>query len=140
MDIGRSIWLQSSRSYSDIRFNNILNEILEHQSDVISVDLSKLIMVKDEIQAAVDNLARGLLPQTEGPILVSRIGNEDEFQLINGYHRAVVAMLANKKHMMAKIDGQADWQQPEEEVFRPDWTKRFKGLEDFIEVYQLKRL
>lgn len=141
MDIGRSIWLQSSRSYSDVRFNTILNEIFDHQSDVISVDLSKLVMTKDEIKAAVDNLVRGLLPQTEGPILVSRIGDEDRYQLINGYHRVVVAILADQKYMMAKIDGQADWQQPEiEEIYRPDWTKRYKGLEDFVEVYQLKHL
>lgn len=124
-----------------VEFERILEEALNQQSDIVSVNMSALIMLKDDILAAIENLARGMMPQTEGPITVSRFKQRYKFQLVNGYHRAVLAILAGKQTMLARVEGNATWQEPSAaDTFTPDWTKRFKGLENFAEIYLLKRI
>lgn len=142
MPIDKSIWLQSSRPLSNTRFDKILDAVyLEQEKGNITLDISELIMTKSEISAAVDNLSRGHMPQTDGPVTVGYLESLDKYQLLNGYHRIVLAILSGRRTILAHVDGTVTWDQPpKDDIYIPVWSERFKGMDEFIELYLLKRL
>ena len=48
--------------------------------------------------------------------------------------------MSGKKVVPIKNDGAATWEVPKSELFVPDFSSEFFGMEDFIEYYELKRL
>ena len=112
--------------------------LLESEREEISI--ADLIMTKEEISDAVSNLSRGLSSVTTGPLTVNYHESIGRFQLTNGYHRVVEALMSGKKVVPIKNDGAATWAVPKSELFVPDFSSEFFGMEDFIEYYELKRL
>jgi hypothetical protein len=103
--------------------------------------IADLIMTKEEIEAAVSNLSRGLASQTEGPVEVNLHPSINQYQLTNGYHRVVEAMMRGETEVPVKDDGQAEWRPPgRRDRFYYDPSQDYYGMEEFIENYMLRRL
>jgi hypothetical protein len=108
--------------------------------DTKELPISSIIMEKSELEAAVSNISRGHAAVTEGPVEVAYLPKSRKYQLTNGYHRMVALMLAGETRVLANIH-RGDWALPsrrERFTFQPELP--FKGLEDFIEIYLLRRL
>ena len=64
-----------------------------------------------------------------------------KFELVNGYHRLVEYLIRGEREVPVKVSGNAEWKPPGKmDLFKPNWNERYFGMEDFIEIYQLKRL
>ncbi len=106
-----------------------------------TLEIADLILTKEEIAAAVSNLSRGLPSQTEGPLEVNFHPSLNQYQLTNGYHRLVEAMVRGETSVPVKDDGQAAWRPPSRrERFYYDPSQDYYGMEEFIEHYELRRL
>jgi hypothetical protein len=116
---------------------------LVESEGVIHVPLSKLVLTKSELQAAVENITRGYPAMTEGPVLVVDMGR-GLYQLVNGYHRLIPMMLSGADSVLALVDvsaGKRPWGLPtRSDRFRYDPSLPYKGLETFLEPYMLRRL
>jgi len=111
------------------------------ENEIQEVPIGQLLMTKEEIAAAVSNLSRGLPSVTQGPLKVNYHESLGRYQLTNGYHRLVEALMSGKTSVQVQNDGPAEWRPPSKsEIFVPDWNQDYFGMEDFIEYYELKRL
>ena len=114
--------------------NKIVGQVME-------MPIGQLLMTKEEIVAAVDNLSRGLPSMTEGPVEVDYHESIKRYQLTNGYHRLVETLMSGRSDITVKVDSIASWRPPSgNELFVPDWNEEYHGMEEFIEVYILRRL
>ena len=107
--------------------------------NTLKLPIAAIVMTKDELQQAVENITRGYPAMTTGPVEVAILKSR-RYQLVNGYHRMVQFLLNGQEDVVANIV-KGEWRLPsknERFVFKPDLP--FKGLEDFIEPYLLKRL
>ena len=104
------------------------------------IPIKDLLMTKEEISDAVSNLSRGLPSMTPGPLEVYHHKSVDRYQLTNGYHRVVEALMNGERMVPINSQGPATWEVPTSGVFTPDFNSEFFGMEDFIEYYELKRL
>ena len=106
-----------------------------------TIPIASLIMTKEEIAAAVSNIARGHPAVAEGPVEVVDMG-EGQYQLVNGYHRLIAVMLRGGLSALATVNvsrGVKPWGMPSDRFeFVPELP--YKGLEEIIEPYILKRL
>lgn len=106
-----------------------------------NIPIAQLIMTKEEIAAAVSNISRGYGAVTEGPLEVNYHETLGKYQLTNGYHRLVHALMSGQHEVTVFNDGPATWRPPApDKTFVPDWDEEYFGMEDFIEYYELKRL
>lgn len=106
-----------------------------------NVPIEDLILTKQEIAQAVSNLARGMPSQTTGPLLVMLHKTENKYQLVNGYHRVVETLMRGEDTVTIKNTGIANWKIPKDsELFVPDFNQRYFGMEEFIEIYELRNL
>lgn len=110
-----------------------------------TLPIAELVMEKDELSAAIDNITRGYPAMTEGPVEVAYMTQmqPERYQLVNGYHRMVEAMLRGEMQVQVQIQDvdTSGWMIPQPNnifSFQPD--QDYKGLEDFIEPYMLRRL
>jgi hypothetical protein len=106
----------------------------------MELPIDSLIMTQDELLAAAENIARGYPAVTEGPLEVAYLPKSRRYQLTNGYHRMVEYLLSGKTSVPVKVT-EGEWNLPPIKgrfKFRPDL--KYKGLEDFIEPYLLRRL
>jgi len=114
---------------------------LENEAEIKEIEIPSLIMTRSELFEAVSNIARGYPAATEGPIEVAYLPRVKKYQLVNGYHRMVDFLLEGRSTALAKITGQADWNLPNKNDRFVYMSKmRYKGLEEFVEPYLLKRL
>lgn len=105
------------------------------------IPIQKLLISKDEIVSAVGNLHRGYPSMTQGPLEVAYHPKQKKLQLVNGYHRLVEALLRGETEVTVQVKEIADWGiPPRNTLYTPDYSARFKGLEEFNEVYELKRI
>ena len=132
------VWLTKMVPVEYIDFPEFKEWLLESDREEISI--ADLIMTKEEISDAVSNLSRGLSSVATGPLTVNYHESIGRFELTNGYHRVVEALMSGKKVVPIKNDGAATWEVPKSELFVPDFSSEFFGMEDFIEYYELKRL
>lgn len=113
------------------------------QSRTERVPISSLAMTKEEISQAVDNIARGYGAQTPGPIkVVYRTEMQPErYQVVNGYHRIVEAIVRGETEIQIMIEEEdtSKWMIPND-LFQFNWDLPYRGMEEFIEPYQLRRL
>jgi len=110
----------------------------EPQNEILIEDL---ILTKQEIAQAVSNLARGMPSQTTGPLLVMLHKAKNKYQLVNGYHRVVEALMRGEDSVIIKNTGIANWKLPKtNELFIPDFNQKYFGMEEFIEHYELRNL
>jgi len=115
------------------------------QSKIETVPISSLIATKEEISQAVDNISRGYGAQTMGPIkVVLRTDMKPpKYQVVNGYHRLVEAIARGETEIQIAIEDEdiSGWMVPRSnELFQFNWDLPYRGLEDFIEPYQLRNL
>lgn len=116
-------------------------EWLENANQIQQVPIDQLLLVKDEIIAAVSNLSRGLPSVTPGPVEVNYHQSVQKYELTNGYHRLVEALMRGETSISVKDTGPAEWSVPTgDRLFIPDYDQEYYGLEEFIEYYELKRL
>lgn len=105
------------------------------------VPIGSLLLSKEEVRAAVENLSRGLSSMTEGPVEVNYHPSLDKFQLTNGYHRLVEALMRGESEIEVNNEGEASWRPPNlGDRYKPDWDADYYGMEEFIELYMLRRL
>ena len=117
----------------------VLGEVPYGATGVLPI--GSLLLTKEEIQAAVDNLSRGLPSMTEGPLEVNYHPAIDKFQLTNGYHRLVEALMSGQSEVKVQNTGQATWKPPShDDIYKPDWSARYYGMGNFIEDYLLRRI
>lgn len=110
-------------------------------NEIQEVLIKDLIMTKEEIKSAVSNLARGLPSMTEGPLFVMLHPSNNRYQLTNGYHRVVEALMNHKTYVSVRNIDNANWKLPsKKELFIPDFSLPFFGMEKFIEYYELKNI
>ncbi len=107
--------------------------------------ISSLIMTKEELSQAIDNISRGYPSQTEGPVeVVYRTEMQPErYQLVQGYHRMVEAIVRGETEIqvMKLNEDTSKWMVPKpNDLFQFDWDLPYRGLENFIEPYMLRRL
>lgn len=107
--------------------------------------ISQLILTKEELSQAIDNIARGYPAMTEGPVkVVYRTDLQPErYQLVNGYHRLVEAIVRGETEIETMIEDEdtTGWMKPNpNELFNFQWDLPYRGLEDFIEPHMLRRL
>jgi len=113
------------------------------ESEVVTLPIASIIMDKDELYGAVSNIARGHTSMTDGPVKVA-VHPKGEYELVDGYHRMVMYMLQGHTQVSAKVE-LATWKLGYKKElshlrfdFRPNL--QYKGLEEFIELYLLKRI
>ncbi|MDB4490008.1 hypothetical protein N9045_00685 [bacterium] len=117
----------------------VLDEVPYGDTGVLPI--GSLILSKEEVQAATDNLSRGLPSMTEGPVEVNYHPSLGKFQLTNGYHRLVEALMRGESEIQVSNQGEASWRPPSlEDTYKPDWDADYYGMEEFIESYVLRRL
>jgi hypothetical protein len=117
----------------------VLDEVPYGDTGVLPV--GSLLLSKEEVQAAVDNLSRGLPSMTEGPVEINYHPSLGKFQLTNGYHRLVEALLRGQSEIKVHNTGEATWSPPNRsDLYKPDWDADYYGMEEFIESYVLRRL
>ena len=108
---------------------------------MFQIPIGQLLMTKEEIAAAVDNLSRGLPSVTQGPLEVRYHEAQKRYQLVNGYHRLVETLMRGQSDVQVMNTGPAEWRFPSpNELFVPDWDEEYYGMENFIEIYLLKRI
>jgi len=116
-------------------------KIWVENKESFKINIEDLVLTKDEIEAAVSNLSRGMSSMTSGPLFVSKHPLEGKYELTNGYHRLVEALMRGDKTVTVLNQGDAEWKMPSEDrLFEPDFSKEYYGMEDFIEYYELKNL
>jgi hypothetical protein len=67
----------------------------------------------------------------------------ERYQLVNGYHRVVEAMVRGETEIQTMIEDEdtTGWMKPSpNDLFQFDWDLPYRGMENFIEPYQLRRL
>lgn len=105
------------------------------------IPIQKLLIRKDDVVAAVGNLHRGYPSMTQGPLEVAYHPKQKRYELVNGYHRLVEALLRGETEVTVQVKEIAEWGiPPRNTLYTPDYSARFKGLEEFNEVYELKRI
>ena len=87
-------------------------EFLEENNKKFKILIKDIILNKDEIESAVDNISRGLRAITQGPLEVYYHPSEDKYELSNGYHRIIEALFQGKKEIEAISKGTATWDLP----------------------------
>ncbi len=113
----------------------------QKEKKTFDIEIEDLILTKDEIEAAVSNLSRGMSSMTSGPLFVSKRPLEGKYELTNGYHRLVEALMRGKTSVTVMNQGDAEWKMPSKDrLFEPDFSREYYGMEDFIEYYELKNL
>ena len=113
----------------------------QKEKKTFDIEIEDLILTKDEIEAAVSNLSRGMSSMTSGPLFVSKHPLEGKYELTNGYHRLVEALMRGKTSVTVMNQGDAEWKMPSNDrLFKPDFDKEYYGMEDFTEYYELKNL
>lgn len=126
-----------------MKFRNWLEAWGEEESpnQIQEIPIGQLLMTKEEIAAAVSNLSRGMPSMTSGPLKVNYHKSLRRYQLTNGYHRLVEALMNRQTSVQVQNDGPAEWRPPSKsEIFVPDWDEEYFGMEHFIEYYELRRL
>lgn len=113
-------------------------EFLENNQK-FKILIKDIILTKDEIVSAVDNISRGLGSITQGPLEVYHHPSEDKYELSNGYHRIIEALFRGKKEIDVISKGTATWDLPKD-IFSPDFDKKYFGMEDFVEEYILRKI
>ena len=109
------------------------------ESETMRMPIASIVMTKCELYEAISNIIRGYPAVTEGPVEVAYLTKSKRYQLINGYHRMVKHMLEGQTNVEVIKTQDGDWSLPSVKFrFQPD--KPFKGLEDFIEPYMLRKL
>ena len=116
-------------------------KIWVENKESFKINIEDLVLTKDDIEAAVSNLSRGMSRMTSGTLFVSKHPLEGKYELTNGYHRLVEALMRGDKTVTVLNQGDAEWKMPSEDrLFEPDFSKKYYGMEDFIEYYELKNL
>lgn len=113
-------------------------EFLENNKK-FTISIKNIILTKDEVESAVDNISRGLGSMTQGSLEVYYHPLQDKYELSNGYHRIIEALFQGKKEIDVISKGTATWDFPQD-IFSPDFNKKYFGMEDFIEEYVLKKI
>jgi len=120
-----------------MKFKLWLNEV----GEISEASIPDILMRKSEIEAAVSNLSRGMPSMTPGPVLVAYHESLNKYELVNGYHRVIEALLNGKTTIQIQNKELAQWSPPSSsDIFVPDFDREYFGMEDFIELYELKRL
>ena len=138
MEVSRSG--SSKMNSNSLRLAQILLGRVAVRQHPKELSIDSLVMTKEELIAAVENIARGYPAVTEGPLEVAYLPKSRRYQLTNGYHRMVEYMLAGKTSVPVMVI-QGEWRlPPSKNRFQFQPGLRYKGLEDFIEPYMLRRL
>ena len=72
------------------------------ETAVRSIPLTKLYGWRPKVLEVLQDIEKGDLSQTPGPITVSRYGRN--FFVLDGHHRALEAILKNQRHIEITID------------------------------------
>ena len=110
---------------------------------LLTMPISELVMTKEELSQAIDNISRGYPSMTEGPVEVVHMNQMQRYQLVQGYHRMVEAMLRGETQVQTQVQDvdTSGYMVPKpNDIFHFQPELEYKGLEEFIEYYILKRL
>lgn len=111
------------------------------ENESFKIPIAQLLIRKEDISQAVDNLGRGYPSMTEGPLEVAFHPKIKRYELTNGYHRLVETLMRGQTEVTVKSSGDAEWAAPvKKNLFTPKWNLPYYGMEDFNEIYLLKRL
>lgn len=128
------------RTDRSLRLAQVLSGKIAVRQDPTELPIDSLIITKDELNQAVENITRGYPAVTEGPLEVAYLPKSRRFQLTNGYHRMVEYLLSGKTSVPVKAT-EGEWKLPPmKDRFKFQPGLRYKGLEDFVEPYLLRRL
>jgi hypothetical protein len=123
-----------------LRLAQVLSGKVAVRQDPMELPIASLVMTKDELFQAAENIARGYPAMTEGPLEVAYLPKSRRYQLTNGYHRMVEYLLSGKISVPVRVT-KGEWRLPSsKDRFKFQPGLQYKGFEDFMEPYLLRRL
>lgn len=114
---------------------------LESELEKKAIPFSDLIMSRNSLFAAMNNISRGCPSKSTGPVDVLFI-DKDRYQLIDGYHRAFADLLFGKDFIESNIyRGYSDYWAIARgnDIFKYNARQEFKGLENLADKNILKK-
>lgn len=112
------------------------------ENQIIEIPLSDLIISRDSLFKAMNDISRGRVSKTQDLIHVWE--NENKYQLVDGYHRVFEYILSNQKSVQAEVIGRGYsdyWAtvHPEQQ-FQYNPNTPYHGLEDLADEEILEEL
>ena len=118
-----------------------LNYSLNYEiGDIIKdFDISKLIMSRNSLYKSYIDVSCNKKTQSMGQPLQVWINDNDEFILVDGYHRIIDLLFTNQRYYDIQIEsiGYSDWVYPNDK-FNIDFSLEWNGLEDFSDEETLE--
>jgi hypothetical protein len=120
------------------------NVWMENQAQLKGIPIQDMILRKEDLELAAHSLSQGRESMTSGPVKVYFVEQENKYDLADGYHRVLRAILDRRDVILAEVHMVDDPNQlyvppmRDRYVYQPH--EHYLGLEDFIAVQTLRRI
>lgn len=113
------------------------------ENEIIPVPLQDFLVSRRSLFAAFQDIKRGKISKTKKAVDIW-LTKDNEYQLVDGYHRYFEAVLLDKRDLLAEIIGRGYtdyWAEVKpSDRFKYSPSLEFRGLEDLADVEVLEEI